>query len=49
MEPGEVFWLPAQEHSGENTGATDTHVVFVELKAGSSSEGSPTALGPLTP
>ena len=24
--------LPAQQHSGENIGDTDTHVLFVELK-----------------
>jgi hypothetical protein len=27
-----VRWLDAQEHSGENIGASNTHVVFVELK-----------------
>ncbi|KQR75540.1 cytoplasmic protein [Arthrobacter sp. Leaf337] len=25
-------WLPAQHHSGENIGETDTHTFFVELK-----------------
>lgn len=25
-------WLGAQSHSGENTGSTETHVIFVELK-----------------
>ena len=25
-------WLPAQRHSGENIGETDTHTFFVELK-----------------
>ena len=34
-------WLDAQEHSGTNTGQTDTHTVFVELK-----EPAPTAVGP---
>ena len=29
---GEVRWLGAQEHSGENTGDTDTVSIFVELK-----------------
>jgi quercetin dioxygenase-like cupin family protein len=29
---GKANWLPAQEHSGENIGDTDTHVLFVELK-----------------
>jgi hypothetical protein len=32
LEPGLVRWLDAQVHSGENTGDTPTHVVFVELK-----------------
>jgi hypothetical protein len=32
LEPGEVHWLPAQVHCGENIGSTDTHVLFVELK-----------------
>ena len=32
LEAGQVNWLAAQEHSGENIGATDTHVLFVELK-----------------
>jgi hypothetical protein len=32
MEPGRVSWLPAQTHTGENIGATDTHVLFIELK-----------------
>ena len=29
---GEVNWLDAQRHIGENIGDTDTHVIFVELK-----------------
>lgn len=44
MEPGQVHWLPAQVHQGENTGTTETRVIFVELK-GSSSEAGP-VLGP---
>jgi hypothetical protein len=32
LEPGEVRWLDAQTHSGENIGQTPTHVLFVELK-----------------
>ena len=31
-DPGEVRWLDAQTHSGENIGSTPTHVLFVELK-----------------
>ena len=29
---GAAHWLPAQRHHGENTGDTDIHVIFVELK-----------------
>lgn len=29
---GEVSWLDAQLHHGENIGTTDTHVLFIELK-----------------
>jgi hypothetical protein len=32
LEPGEVRWLDAQSHVGENTGDTPTRVVFIELK-----------------
>jgi hypothetical protein len=32
MDAGQASWLPAQSHAGENTGTTDTHVLFVELK-----------------
>ena len=32
LPAGAAQWLPAQEHIGENTGNTDTHVFFVELK-----------------
>lgn len=32
LSAGITRWLAAQEHSGENIGDTDTHVVFVELK-----------------
>lgn len=34
MEAGLVRWMDAQEHYGENTGETGTHVIFVELKDG---------------
>ena len=32
LKAGTVGWLPAQQHHGENIGATPTHVIFVELK-----------------
>ena len=48
LPAGTARWLPAQEHSGENTGTTDTHAFFVELKepAPSGSEDSAGSLGP---
>jgi quercetin dioxygenase-like cupin family protein len=45
LEPGEVRWLDAQTHAGENIGQTPTHVVFVELKQGETDDGLAT-LGP---
>src|SRR3954454_3352178 len=32
LQAGTVGWLPAQEHHGENIGATPTRLIFVELK-----------------
>ena len=32
LMPGDVFFLPAQLHIGENIGITDTHVLLVEFK-----------------
>jgi len=31
-EAGDIGWLPAQTHLGENIGTSDTHVMFIELK-----------------
>jgi quercetin dioxygenase-like cupin family protein len=45
LNTGEVRWLDAQVHSGENVGSTPTHVLFVELKDTGTSSGE-TALGP---
>lgn len=40
-------WLGAQNHSGRNTGSTETHCIFVELKEPSLTPASgETALGP---
>ena len=44
---GEVRWLDAQEHSGENVGETDTVTVFIELKEPAPA-GSAGRLGPQT-
>jgi beta-alanine degradation protein BauB len=41
LPAGEVRWLDAQVHSGENTGQSATHALFVELKDGAPSAGDP--------
>jgi quercetin dioxygenase-like cupin family protein len=46
MEPGQVHWLPAQVHQGENIGSTDTHVIFVELKGGDHVGSDSAEIGP---
>ena len=40
LESGAIRWLDAQTHSGENTGTSPTHVVFVELKEPKEREGT---------
>jgi hypothetical protein len=42
---GGVFWIPAQQHAGENIGTSDSHTIFVELK-GSGTPTGPAGLGP---
>jgi hypothetical protein len=32
LAAGQVRWLDAQEHTGQNTGSTDTRTIFIELK-----------------
>ena len=32
LRAGQVRWVSAQEHAGENIGSTVTHALFVELK-----------------
>ena len=46
MQAGHVGWLTAQEHSGENIGSTETHVIFVELKEPGRAPTGGGALGP---
>jgi beta-alanine degradation protein BauB len=46
MPAGLTGWLPAQQHSGENIGDTDTHVLFVELKEGAATGTADGSLGP---
>ena len=54
LPQGEARWLAAQEHSGENTGDTQTHTIFFELKEPAPTPPSPAAaagqpLGPAAP
>jgi len=44
-----VRWLDAQEHSGLNIGDTETHVIFVELKASAGSQNVAPGSTPLGP
>lgn len=48
LTAGQTVWLPAQRHSGENTGTTPTHTILIELKGAAAGEVSETALGPDT-
>lgn len=48
LPAGEVRWLDAQEHSGENIGDTETVTFFVELKD-SDAGGSAAAAGDEAP
>ena len=43
---GIANWLPAQQHSGENIGDSETHVIFVELKEPAGAVGDAGGLGP---
>jgi beta-alanine degradation protein BauB len=50
LAAGLTTWLPAQRHAGENTGETETHALFVELKPGGRRpESAPDAPGSLGP
>lgn len=46
LTSGSAVWLPAQMHSGENTGTTATHVILVELKGAAAGEATTSTLGP---
>ena len=43
-----ALWLPAQRHSGENTGTTPAHAIFVELKGNAAGVVDDGLLGPNT-
>ena len=49
LPAGTARWLGAQTHSGENTGTTQTHVIFVELKEPSPVSAVDGLLGPSVP
>jgi hypothetical protein len=46
LPAGAALWLPAQRHSGENTGVSPTHTIFVELKGAAAGIAGGAALGP---
>ena len=46
IEAGRVNWVAAQEHSGENIGATESHAIFVELKEPAQPSDAPPDLDP---
>ena len=45
LEAGSARWVGAQEHTGENTGTTTTHSIFLELKDPAPAS-QPAPLGP---
>ena len=49
LRSGQAVWLPAQRHSGENTGETPTHTILVELKGAAAGEQGSDTLGPVHP
>lgn len=48
LTAGQVRWVGAQEHEGENIGDTDSHALFIELKEPAPGPAAPT-LGPSAP
>lgn len=49
LPAGAAVWIPAQRHSGENTGGTPTHTILVELKGEAAGVAHGTTLGPEQP
>lgn len=47
LTAGQVRWVSAQEHAGENIGDGETHALFIELKEPAPTPG-PGTLGPTT-
>jgi len=46
LDAGTAQWLPAQSHSGKNTGTTPTHTILVELKHGRQAAPAGDTVGP---
>ena len=46
LDAGQAVWLPAQRHSGHNTGETATRTILVELKGEAAGVPGETTLGP---
>lgn len=46
LAAGSAQWLPAQSHSGKNTGSTPTHSILIEIKH---SRQQPPAADPMGP
>ena len=49
LPSGQAGWLPAQRHSGENTGTTPTHTILIELRGAAAGEQTAGTLGPERP
>jgi quercetin dioxygenase-like cupin family protein len=46
IQAGGAFWVPAQQHAGENIGDTETHTIFVELREPAGAPADPSRIGP---
>ncbi|GAA0971817.1 hypothetical protein GCM10009555_023700 [Acrocarpospora macrocephala] len=46
LDAGQVRWVGAQEHAGENVGDTETHSIFIELKEPAPTAPTGARLGP---
>ncbi|MFC4039954.1 cytoplasmic protein [Dactylosporangium siamense] len=46
LTAGQARWVGAQEHVGENIGATDSHAIFIELKEPAPRPAGDMPLGP---
>jgi hypothetical protein len=49
LEVGQVRWVAAQDHAGENIGTTPSHAIFVELKETDGVSQPAASLGPQPP